>query len=437
MFFPKSVIRRYFILSIGSGILMGLIFPPFAGLFTIYKKESYSILFTLSCVAAGIIVGLISYYIGKFTLISSIKNLIYHFDIISKGDLTKRMDVGSNDEIGNLSECFNNFVDRLESMVCEMYSMSTSLSEFASNQFTDIKLILNEGEKQNSNNMYNIETLKNNTSDTAENIKTQSNEIKKASEAINNITQSALSITEIAEHTMKLSQTTSTEADNGWKSVENNLETMQRINDTVKDIEKKVIRLGESSNEIGKIVDVMTAISEQTNLLALNAAIEAARAGSSGKGFAVVADEIRKLADTSKKSAIDIKQLINSIQEEIKAVDDISRAGYKEVENGTTLSAELKLKLMNVINNINNTSAEVKNISSLIQQQSSSMTQIKSTAENIVSRSVHVEELSQAQINALNTISGKLYNTLNSSGELADMAVNLNRLIKVFKTSKY
>ncbi|KNY25800.1 methyl-accepting chemotaxis protein [Pseudobacteroides cellulosolvens] len=435
MIFRKSVIRRYFILSIVTGIAMGLIFPPFAGLFTYYRKESYSLPFTLSCVTAGIVVGLISYYIGKFTLINSIKDLIYHFDSLSKGDLTKRMNVRSNDEIGKLSLCFNEFVDKLEGMVCEMYKMSNSLTEFSSNQFTEIKLILNEDEKQN-NNIYNIETLRNNTSDTTENIKSQSKEIKRASEEINSITQSVFSITDIAEHTMKLSQTTSIEADNGWKYVEKNLETMKRINDTVKDIEEKVIKLGESSNAIGKIINVMSSISEQTNLLALNAAIEAAKAGEAGRGFAVVADEIRKLADTSKRSAVDIKQLVKSIQEEIKTVDDITRMGYKEVEIGTTISADLKLKLMNVIDNINSTYGEIKNISTSIQKQLDSMTQIKSTAENIATKSVLVEELSQTQINALNTISEKLYNTLNSSGELANMAEDLNKMIKMFKTSK-
>lgn len=436
MFFTNSIIKRYFIFCIGSGIMMGLIFPPFASLFTTYKKESFFLPFTALCVVAGIIVGIMSYFIGKFTLIRSIRNIIHHFETISKGDLTKRMDIKSTDEIGEMSKRFNDFVEKLETLVLEMYSMSNSLTQFSANLYSEIKFILNVGEEKNSTNTLDIENLKNNTFNTANSIKFQSQEIKKASEAINNITQSTYKIDSLAENTMELYKLTSVEANAGWEAVEKNMEMMQRTNNTVKDIEKKVAKLGESSSEIGKIVDVITAISEQTNLLALNAAIEAARAGEAGKGFAVVSDEIRKLADMSRRSAVDIMQKVDDIQQEIDLVNDIAKAGYEEVELGTNLSAELKEKLKNVIENIKSTYIEVKNISTSIKEQVDSMTQIRSNAENIVSQSINVEELSQSQISSLDTISDKLYKVLNTSEELSNRVVNLSELLEQFKTSK-
>lgn len=433
MFGRNSIIRKYLILSISSGVIMGVIFPPFASIFTVYKKDNFALPFTFLCIGAGIVVGLLSYIIGKYTLINSIKNFLNHFDIISNGDLTVRMDIKSDDAIGELADDFNKLAERLEELVSQMYAMSSSLAQYSATHFSEIDYILNSTDKNNS---YNISTLKSNTYNSTQAIKKHSEDLKSTSHTINNLTASMEKINHFMESTIQLSAQISHEANEGWKTVEVNIHMMDRINKTVKNIEDKVFKLKDSSNEIGEIVQVISSISHQTNLLAINAAIEATGAGESGKGFTVVSHEIRKLANMSNDAAVGIKNRIDSILTEIEQVNDIAKVGYREVEQGTENSNELEIKLKNVIENINNAYVQMKNITEPIKIQLESMTKIRDIAISISDSSELIEEQSYTQIDGLNIIAEKLYNIHNGSIQLAQMSERLNKTLGEFRTSK-
>jgi twitching motility protein PilJ len=125
--------------------------------------------------------------------------------------------------------------------------------------------------------------------------------------------------------------------------------SIYKIRGRVAEISKKSKRLAESSQEISKIVNIISSISEKTNLLAFNASIEAARAGEAGRGFAIVAYEVRQLADRSAKSLKEIEQIVMQIQSETSSVMTAMEEGTQQVIHQTTLAEEAKRSLDNII----------------------------------------------------------------------------------------
>ncbi len=301
----KSIIRRYLILSLGSGIIMGLIFPVFASFFTIYKKQEYVIPFSILCVLAGIIVGLISFFIGKITLISSIKILNKNFYIVSKGNLTVRMDIDSKDEIGQLTDSFNNFMSSLELMIKQVENSSLEVSKLSeyltqtsdttrktSDQVTASTNFMAEGAVRQSESVINIQNQ-------------IQNSLSKTNEGFNKVNDM-----------LEVTKNSSAVASSGRDYLQDVIEQFSWVSKTVAFATESIQNLGKRSQEISDIANVISNISKQTNLLALNASIESARAGESGKGFAVVAEEIGKLALSSTDSSKKIEDLINDIQVE-------------------------------------------------------------------------------------------------------------------------
>ena len=127
------------------------------------------------------------------------------------------------------------------------------------------------------------------------------------------------------------------------------MDKMGHIESSVMDSAGVVKKLGESSQQIGQIVDTIAAIAEQTNLLALNAAIEAARAGEHGKGFAVVAEEVRKLAAESQSSAEEIRSRIQTIQGDTEQAVASMEGGTVEVQNGTSAIREVGVQFQDIL----------------------------------------------------------------------------------------
>jgi methyl-accepting chemotaxis protein len=307
--FRPGKIRTFLLISVGVGFIMGVIFPLFASIFTIYKNENSKMLFTISCILAGLTVGIISYMVAKVTLISSIEKMYIHFQHITNGDLTRRLHIKGEDEISRLSEEFNTMTGSLESIIKTIINESKNISISTYNSDLDISNLNSQiTEVTETTRVLSVDMEKTATS-TSE-ISDIFNEIGASIETIANKGQDGSKIvSEISNRAKQLKL-----------SAVNSREGASKLYNLTHEKLLEAIKGSKSVEQIGILTESILQITSQTNLLALNASIEASRAGEAGKGFAVVADEIRKLAEDSKKTVSEIQKMATSV---LASVDNL------------------------------------------------------------------------------------------------------------------
>lgn len=196
------------------------------------------------------------------------------------------------------------------------------------------------------------------------------------STTIEELAAAAGQIADTTESVAVLAERTAQSALTGRHAVHNSNEAITRIANRVEAIGTRTLRLGELSQEIGSILELINDIADQTNLLALNAAIEAARAGEHGRGFAVVAEEVRKLAERSVEATGDIRTLIAEIQSETNNTILVTEEGAREVSSGSQLANEAVEMLDQIAQYADETTGAVKEISIATAQQRSASDQV-------------------------------------------------------------
>ncbi|WP_096466499.1 methyl-accepting chemotaxis protein [Aneurinibacillus soli] len=378
------------------------------------------ILTTVSAIAILIIIGVILLYSRYIT--SNITRINNISKVMSTGDFTQTIETDSVDEFGQMADNFNDMTMKVRDMMLQVANNSHHVAA-TSEQLTASAEQTSKATEQISEAIQQVAT----GSDTQSGIVTTTHAIvTRVSDGIHQITNRVHEVSEASQHAAQTSAS-------GIQVVETARGHMNLINEKVQRSDDIIHTLGQKSEEIGKIVSLITSIAGQTNLLALNAAIEAARAGEHGRGFAVVADEVRKLAEQSAHAADDISYLITHIQSEtdkaVQAMQEGSSAvseGMVMVDNASVAFKEIRIAVQDVSGQIGKVTEVVTHIQTGTQQMIQSMNQLTDISESAAENTQQVAAAVEEQTASMEEVAS-------ASIMLSKMAEELNEVITRFK----
>jgi len=277
-----------------------------------------------------------------------------------EGDLTKRLNTSSRDEVAEIAAMFNLFVEKLHGIISNV-AMTTSQVATAAHQLNSTATQIATG---------------------AEQVASQSITIATAGEEMSATSQDIAQNCQFAAGGAKLATDA---ALSGSQVVQETIVVMNGIADRVKHSAKAVESLGSRSDQIGEIVGTIEDIADQTNLLALNAAIEAARAGEQGRGFAVVADEVRALAERTTNATREISEMIKAIQKETQQAVFAMEEGVRDVSCGSEKAGNSGLALEKILEQINSVTSEIHQVATAAEEQTATTSEISNNMHQITS----------------------------------------------------
>ena len=323
----------------------------------------------------------------------AILRLLDEIEGLGDGDLTAEATV-TEDFTGAIADAINFAIIQLRDLVARIQDTAENVSA-AANETRATALQLAESSRH------------------------QAGEIAEASEAVNDMAITIDKVSANASESASVAQRSVSIATKGSDVVQGNIMGMDTIREQIQDTSKRIKRLGESSQEIGDIVSLISDIADQTNILALNAAIQASMAGDAGRGFAVVADEVQRLAERSAGAAKQVASLVKAIQTDTHEAVTSMEQTTSEVVKGAQLAHDAGSALDEIQTVSTSLAQLIQDISTAAKHQAASAGQI--------SRTMSVIQGITSQTTAATN------STAESIGELAEMAVELRESVAGFK----
>ncbi|CCJ32689.1 methyl-accepting chemotaxis protein [Caloramator australicus] len=286
------------------------------------------------------------FFINRYSknVVLQIDNALTNINELSSGNLTVKLDANTKDEIEDIIKKTNEFRLAVNNMLLSIKNNFLTLNDQAQN----LSYVAKELQKASED----VSTSMQSTSYDMEN---QNQTIEKIVSLTRDFNDKIQKIVALIEEIEKDTTNINTLLKDGSKNINSFITSMDEINTSFGFVARSIENLNLNINKISEILGLINNIAEQTNLLALNAAIEAARAGESGKGFAVVAEEIRKLAERSKESALNIAEIINTISKEnelvIKNTNNMTMTIQNQIQNNKN-TTEIFKELLNTISNL-------------------------------------------------------------------------------------
>ncbi|MGE5363891.1 MAG: methyl-accepting chemotaxis protein [Bacteroidota bacterium] len=323
---------------------------------------------------------------------------------LASGDLTARVTGEFDGDHKILINSINTLAESMETAISEV-SRTVGITVQASSQISESAVQIADGTKIQSD---------------------QSTEI---ASAIEEMTRTIFENSKNSSFASEAARQAGQKAVEGGGTVGESISGMLKIAEIVDETAVTVEALGQSSREIGDIIQVIDDIADQTNLLALNAAIEAARAGEQGRGFAVVADEVRKLADKTSLATKEITTMIRTIQEETNSAVESIKEGTAVVSKGKELAQKADVSLREIIQETDKVAELVSQVAVASEEQSATVEQISRSVEGIsgvIQKSVDGTTMTAHAAEELNELTGNLQDLV-SKFRLSDQVLSDRR----------
>ncbi len=354
----------------------------------ITTKAKTSLIISLVIGIAAILIGTIVVMLVSDSVKRSLDQVAVSMDKLAsgEGDLTQRMAITSQDEVGRMAEAFNRFMEQLQDIIRQVRANGDELSSSATELSTTATQVADLSHQQNDA-----------ASSTAA--------------AVEEMTVSISSIADAAASMRVLSNSSLEHTRNGNGSISKLIGEIDTVESAVTGISQSVNVFIKSTEQITHMTLQVKEIADQTNLLALNAAIEAARAGEQGRGFAVVADEVRKLAEKSAKSASDIDAVTQTLNEQSAAVEKSIERSLQTLRSSQDSMETVAIGLSEATASVGQANQSVDEISSSINEQKAASNEIAQNIEIIARMSeennISIAETSRAASD-LELLAGKL-----------------------------
>ncbi|WP_332649969.1 methyl-accepting chemotaxis protein [Lysinibacillus sp. 54212] len=368
----------------------------------------------LTIVAVLVVVIILGIAIAMFvsrSINGPLNKLLNHTEKIAQGDLTEEFSVNREDEIGRLSDSFQNMQNQLKETLSHVSTTSNHVQQGATN--------LSDSLEQLS---ITSSQVADNITDIASSTEVIASGANQNQIVLVNISEQINEISTATNHVLESAHDATNAASIGNEVIQKSVTGIRTIDDTARTSLSITEKMNNKSMEVGEITKIISNIADQINLLALNAAIEAARAGEYGKGFAVVADEIRSLAEQSSHSASNITSLITEMQNDSnESVRAISVVVEKiEGESKTIYSAgETFAQIVLLIENINH---EIQSITATIEEIAASSNEIIHTTDSTTS-------LLRATSDNAQGIAASIEEQTASTEEMFSIATQLNDMV--------
>ncbi|AET69451.1 methyl-accepting chemotaxis protein [Desulfosporosinus orientis DSM 765] len=292
---------------------------------------------------------------------------------VAEGNLSISMpEIKNKDEIGILSRAVSEMLNSLRSVISEVITQSESVAD-TSQELSAASEQATASSEQVSETLSQVAAGATNTAVS----------IGETVSVIEELSANAQQVAANAESVSQSSGKAAQAAEFGALQAENAVSKIEAIREVSNQSAEVIFRLGDQSKQIGQIVDVIKGIADQTNLLALNAAIEAARAGEQGRGFAVVAEEVRKLAEQSSSSTIQIETLIGNIQRDTEHAVGVMEKGKAEVKDGVDAVNTAGDSFRTIVEEVNKVVEQIQQITEATKQMAIGTSSAAKSAENI------------------------------------------------------